>query len=166
MAQFLVADQTSSTLNLPDWLEEWGVVDPELARGGVRPLGPKVSSPNRRVSLFQRKKEKIGRRLGKTTGWIHRESLRKKNVKMISGVNYEKISSKGLTLSFGELREDHETLPFDTIVICAGQEPERTLFDNLSVKDINSHLIGGADIASELDAKRAIEQGTRLALSL
>ena len=165
VAQFLVSENASSTLNLPEWMEEWGIVDPDLARGGVSPSGPAGALPNRQVSLFQRKSEKIGRRLGKTTGWIHRETLRKKNVKMISGVNYENITSEGLTISRGEMRKDAETINFDTIIICAGQEPERTLFDALSEKNLIPHIIGGADIASELDAKRAIDQGTRLALS-
>ncbi len=165
VAQFLVTDNISSTLDLPTWLKEWGVVDPELARGGVSPLVPELTPPDRKVSLFQRKNDKIGRRLGKTTGWIHRESLRKKNVRMISGVNYEKITSEGLTLTYGEERQGRETLSFDTIIVCAGQEPERSLFETLSNKNISAHVIGGADVAVELDAKRAIDQGTRLALS-
>ncbi|MDG2474606.1 MAG: FAD-dependent oxidoreductase, partial [Paracoccaceae bacterium] len=165
VAQFLVSDKTSSTLNLPKWLLEWGVVDPELVRGGVRPKGLEFSLPEREVSLFQRKNEKIGRRLGKTTGWIHRESLRRKHVKMISGVKYEKISSEGLTLSYVDLEKDQETLAFDTIILCVGQEPERTLFEKLLDKDISSHVIGGANITAELDAKQAIDQGTRLVLS-
>ena len=166
VAQFLVTDKTSSTLNLSKWLEEWGVEDPQLVRGGIQPSRVETSKPFRQVSLFQRKNEKIGRRLGKTTGWIHRESLRKNNVKMISGVNYEKISAEGLTISYGESRKELETLFFDTIVICVGQEPERTLVHELKDEKIFSHVIGGADIASELDAKRAIDQGTRLVLSL
>ena len=166
VAQFLVTTGKSSTLDLKDWLEEWGVVDPELMRGGVQPIQLKKNLANRNVSLYQRKNEKIGKRLGKTTGWIHRESLRKKNVKMISGVNYEKITSEGLTLSYGDTKANRETVLFDTIVICAGQEPERTLYDKLSVEKISSHVIGGANKAAELDAKRAIDQGTRLILSL
>ena len=165
VAQFLMSDKISTTLHLDKWLKEWGVVDPELARGGIRPEGPEQLLTDRNISMFQRKNEKIGRRLGKTTGWIHRESLRKRNVKMVSGVNYEKITSKGLTLSYGDSRKDRETLLFDTIVICAGQEPDRILLDKLSQKNISSHVIGGANVASELDAKRAIDQGTRLALS-
>ena len=165
VAQFLVSDKNSSTLNLSEWLHEWGVVDPQVSRGGIQINRLKPILPHRQVSMFQRKQEKIGRRLGKTTGWIHRESLRKKNVKMISGVNYESITSNGLTLSYGESRKDLQTLFFDTIIICAGQESERTLFNELLDKNINAHVIGGANMAAELDAKRAIDEGTRLVLS-
>ena len=165
VATFLVNNKKSSTLDISEWLKEWGVIDPEIARGGISPEGPTLVPPMRQVSLFQRKKEKVGRRLGKTTGWIHRESLKKKNVKMFSGINYEKVAPDGLTISYGEEHIDIETLWFDTIVICAGQEPERSLYDALKAENINSHIIGGADVASELDAKRAIDQGTRLALS-
>lgn len=165
VAQFLVSDKISSTLNLSEWLREWGVVDPQVSRGGIEINRSKPRLPYHQVSMFQRKQEKIGRRLGKTTGWIHRETLRKKNVKMISGVNYESITSEGLGLSYGESRKDPEILFFDTIIICAGQEPERGLFDELSDKNIKAHVIGGANIAAELDAKRAIDEGTRLILS-
>lgn len=165
VAHFLVNDKLSSTLKLSTWLDEWGVADPQFARGGIKPSGPKISHPDRKVSMFQRKKEKMGRRLGKTTGWIHREYLRRKNVQMISGVNYEKISSEGLTITHGEARQNPETINFDTIIICAGQEPERTLLNKLYNQDISCHVIGGADVASEIDAKRAIDQGARLVLS-
>ena len=165
VATFLVNDKKSSTLHIPDWLKEWGVTDPETVRGGILPEGPVPIKSSRQVSLFQRKREKIGRNLGKTTGWIHRESLRKKNVKMLSGINYEKIGSDGLTISYGKERKDFATLWFDTLVICAGQEPERSLYDALQAENINSHIIGGACVSSELDAKRAIDEGTRLALS-
>ena len=165
VATFLVNDKKSSTLDIAEWLKEWGVIDPEFARGGISPEGPTLVPPDRKVSMFQRKKEKIGRHLGKTTGWIHRESLRRKNVKMVSGVNYEKISPDGLTISYGEERKNLQTIWFDTIVICVGQEPERSLYDALRSENINSHIIGGADVSSELDAKSAIDQGTRLALS-
>jgi 2,4-dienoyl-CoA reductase (NADPH2) len=84
---------------------------------------------------------------------------------MVSGVNYEKITSDGLTISYGEERKNLQTLWFDTIIICAGQEPERSLYDALQAENINPHIIGGANVASELDAKRAIDQGTRLALT-
>ncbi len=165
VAHFLTDSELSSTLNLDKWLKEWGIVDPEEARGGLSATGAKLLPPRREVTLFQRKKEKIGRRLGKTTGWIHRESLRKKNVQMVSGVNYEELNSDGLIISLGEDKTDIKQLFFDTIIICAGQEPKRELYDNLISQDRNPHLIGGALESAELDAKIAIDQGTRLALS-
>ena len=166
VAQFLVNDNESSTLNIDKWLDEWGVADPEYARGGLAPEGPAVIPPERQVTLFQRKSEKIGKRLGKTTGWIHRESLRKKSVKMISGVNYEEVNKDGLIISFGEKRENLQKVFFDTIILCVGQESERELYNCLKSENFDPHLIGGASKAAEIDAKTAIDEGTRLALSI
>ena len=165
VAEYLVTDD-SSTEDLPEWLEEWGVADPEAHRGGLRPEGPQPSPPVRQVTLLQRKAEKLGRRLGKTTGWIHRAALQMKQVKMIGGVNYEKIDAEGLHVSFGEARENPQVIAADTIVLCAGQLPERSLADDLNALGRVVHVIGGADVAAELDAKRAIDQGTRLAAAL
>ncbi len=166
VAQFLVSGPKSSTLNLGDWLKEWGVGDPQATRGGLSPQVTDVCPPEKLVTMFQRKNERLGKRLGKTTGWIHREGLRKKHVKMIAGVNYEKVSSMGLTISFGEKRENPQSMEFDTIIVCAGQEPERSIYDQLKSLGVECHLIGGAFAAVELDAKSAIDQGTRLAMSL
>lgn len=165
VAEFLVTDD-SPTENLDDWLAEWGVGDPEKARGGLRPEGPQPDAPARQVTLLQRKAEKLGKRLGKTTGWIHRAGLQMKNVEMIGGVNYEKIDAEGLHISNGETRENPRVIAADTIVLCAGQVPERGLADQLIAAGYNVHIIGGADVAAELDAKRAIDQGTRLAATL
>jgi 2,4-dienoyl-CoA reductase (NADPH2) len=165
VAEYLVTDD-SSTEDLPEWLEEWGVADPEAHRGGLRPEGPQPSPPVRQVTLLQRKAEKLGRRLGKTTGWIHRAALQMKQVKMIGGVNYEKIDAEGLHVSFGEALENPQVIAADTIVLCAGQLPERSLADDLNALGRVVHVIGGADVAAELDAKRAIDQGTRLAAAL
>ncbi|MBT8456132.1 MAG: NADPH-dependent 2,4-dienoyl-CoA reductase [Alphaproteobacteria bacterium] len=165
VAEYLVTDD-SPTEDLPEWLEEWGVADPEAHRGGLRPEGPQPSPPVRQVTLLQRKAEKLGRRLGKTTGWIHRAALQMKQVKMIGGVNYEKIDAEGLHVSFGEARENPQVIAADTIVLCAGQLPERSLADDLNALGRVVHVIGGADVAAELDAKRAIDQGTRLAAAL
>jgi 2,4-dienoyl-CoA reductase (NADPH2) len=118
------------------------------------------------VTLLQRKAERPGKRLGKTTGWIHRSTLKMKGVKMIGGVNYEEITDEGLRISHGEARENPSVIPADTIVLCAGQLSERSLADDLIANGIEPHVIGGADVAAELDAKRAIDQGVRLALSL
>ncbi|MBT8476032.1 MAG: NADPH-dependent 2,4-dienoyl-CoA reductase [Alphaproteobacteria bacterium] len=165
VAEYLVTDD-SPTEDLPEWLEEWGVADPEAHRGGLRPEGPQPSPPVRQVTLLQRKAEKLGRRLGKTTGWIHRAALQMKQVKMIGGVNYEKIDAEGLHVSFGEARENPQVIAADTIVLCAGQLPERSLADEVTALGRPVHVIGGADVAAELDAKRAIDQGTRLAAAL
>lgn len=123
-------------------------------------------TPARQVTLLQRKAEKPGKRLGKTTGWIHRAALAMKDVKMIGGANYEQITDQGLEISFGEARERPTLVEADTIVLCAGQLPERSLADALEAQGTACHVIGGADVAAELDAKRAIDQGTRLAALL
>jgi 2,4-dienoyl-CoA reductase (NADPH2) len=115
---------------------------------------------------LQRKPEKPGRNLGKTTGWIHRAALAAKGVRMIGGVNYERIDEKGLHITHGPERKEAELLAVDTVVLCAGQLPARDLVEGLTTAGIPHHLIGGADVAAELDAKRAIDQATRLAARL
>lgn len=166
VAEFLVTPPGHSTaLDLPAWQTEWGVADPDEVRGGV--VQPHSAPPERQVTLLQRKPGKLGKNLGKTTGWIHRAALKMKNVEMLSGVNYERIgeegSGLGLFITFGEKRSDGTLLAVDNIVLCAGQEPLRELLEPLRAAGIKTHLIGGADEATELDAKRAIDQGTRLA---
>tara|TARA_B110000879_G_C11160252_1_gene508727 strand:+ start:321 stop:2345 length:2025 start_codon:yes stop_codon:yes gene_type:complete len=165
VAEFLVTDD-SSIDDLQAWLTEWGVADPQDVRGGVAAAGPQPEPPVREVTLLQRKAQKLGKNLGKTTGWIHRAALQMKNVKMIGGVNYERIDADGLHVSYGEARENPTLIAVDTIVLCAGQVPERSLADALIAAGRTCHVIGGADVASELDAKRAIDQGTRLAATL
>jgi 2,4-dienoyl-CoA reductase (NADPH2) len=118
------------------------------------------------VTLLQRKATKLGKGLGKTTGWIHRAGLQMKDVRMVGGVNYERIDAQGLHLSYGAARERPEVIACDSVVLCAGQLPERSLADILLADGRRVHIIGGADVAAELDAKRAIDQGTRLAASL
>ncbi|MEN8891493.1 NADPH-dependent 2,4-dienoyl-CoA reductase [Planktotalea arctica] len=166
VAETLVHAGTSPTVDLEVWKEEWGVGDPSETRGGLAPEGPQPDAPAREVTLLQRKSTKHGKGLGKTTGWIHRAALKMKNVKMIGGVNYERVEDGGLYISYGEAREDPQLLEVDTIVLCAGQLPERSLADALQEQGITCHVIGGADVAAELDAKRAIDQGTRLAAAL
>jgi 2,4-dienoyl-CoA reductase (NADPH2) len=165
VAEYLVTS-VSPTLDLPAWMEEWGVTDPSTQRGGLAPEGPEPDAPIRQVTLLQRKATKVGKGLGKTTGWIHRAALQMKDVTMIGGVNYEFIDADGLHVSFGEARDNPTLIPVDNIVLCAGQVSERSLADDLAAQGITAHVIGGADVASELDAKRAIDQGTRLAASL
>ena len=165
VAEYLVTGH-SPTIDLPAWLAEWGVADPETQRGGLAPEGPKPDAPTRQVVMLQRKPEKLGRHLGKTTGWIHRAALQMKQVQMIGGVNYERIDATGLHISYGPGRDRPELIAADTIVLCAGQLPERSLADVLVAAGRAVHIIGGADVATELDAKRAIDQGTRLAARL
>ncbi|KUF10458.1 NADPH-dependent 2,4-dienoyl-CoA reductase [Pseudoponticoccus marisrubri] len=166
VAEFLVHDGESATESLPEWMREWGVTDPDAARSGLAPEGPQPGPPARQVTLLQRKAEKPGKRLGKTTGWIHRAGLQMKGVTMKAGVNYERIDVQGLHISHGEARERPELIACDTVVLCAGQVPERALADALEAQGVAVHVIGGADVAAELDAKRAIDQGTRLAATL
>ena len=166
VAEYLVTGDESPTEDLDAWKEEWGIADPAQHRGGLAAEGPRPEPPARNVTLLQRKAERVGKRLGKTTGWIHRASLKMKGVEMIGGVTYERIDEKGLHVSFGEARENPMLIEADTIVLCAGQLPERSLADALEARGVACHVIGGADVAAELDAKRAIDQGTRLAAAL
>ena len=166
VAEFLVDDGHSPSLDLEAWRREWGVGDPAQARGGVAGVKPRPAPPARQVFLLQRKKSKPGAGLGKTTGWIHRAALKMKRVEMLSGVNYEGVVERGLAVSFGEAREKAAVLEVDTIVLCAGQESLRELEAPLKASGARVHLIGGAALAGELDAKRAIDEGTRLAATL
>ena len=155
---------TSPTLHLKEWKQEWGVTEPEMAPGALTTPVPELSE--REVYLLQRKPGRIGAGLAKTTGWVHRAALKNKGVHELSGVNYERIDDAGLHITFGEKHEKPRLLEVDNIVICAGQESVRDLVDELTVAGVVTHIIGGADLAGELDAKRAIEQGTRLAAKI
>lgn len=166
VAEFLLQNGESPTLHLDEWLAEWGVVDPSVARGGVAPGGMQPGMPARAVTLLQRSTGKHGAGLGKTTGWIHRATLRMKNVRMISGVNYERIADEGLLITYGKKHENPSWIDVDNIVMCAGQRPLQELQAPLEAAGIPTHVIGGADVATELDAKRAIDQGCRLAARL
>ena len=163
VSEFLLEDGHSATTDLPLWMKEWGVTDPEQHRSGLAPEGPQPAAPARDVTLLQRKKQAHGKGLGKTTGWIHRATLKMKDVTFVGGVNYEQIDENGLHISFGEERSAPTLIAADTIVLCSGQVSERSLADALIDRGITPHVIGGADVAAELDAKRAINQGTRLA---
>ena len=166
VAEYLVTGEDSPTEILDEWLREWGVTDPETHRAGLAPEGPRPEPPLREVTLLQRKATKLGRGLGKTTGWIHRAALKMKGVRTVPGVNYERIDGRGLHVSFGEARENPTLIEVDTVVLCAGQVPQRSLADALAGAGVKAHVIGGADVAAELDAKRAIDQGSRLAATL
>ena len=168
VAEFLSSEnrRAGNFQPLPEWMTEWGIGDPEIYRGGLLDKDRSPKPVQRKVYLLQRKAQKMGKNLGKTTGWIHRTALKMKGVEMISGVTYHKISEKGLYIS----RENGEAMPelleVDTIVLCAGQVSNSELYDDLKSSGFDCHLIGGAKTAGELDAKRAIDQGTRLALSI
>ncbi|MCH9708328.1 MAG: NADPH-dependent 2,4-dienoyl-CoA reductase [Actinomycetia bacterium] len=151
----------SPTLNLKEWKAEWGAADPQEARGAL--TTPVPAPATREVYLLQRTKGAQGRSLGKTTGWVHRASLRAKGVHQLSGVNYEGIDDGGLHISFGSDHSGPRLLEVDNVVICAGQEPVRDLEEGLLARGITPRVIGGAAVAAELDAKRAIRQGTELA---
>jgi 2,4-dienoyl-CoA reductase (NADPH2) len=168
VSEYLVHESRTNfkQIEIPDWMKEWGVGDPEKTAGGLAESGPMPDKALRQVTLMQRKKQKVGRNLGKTTGWIHRSALKMKNVQMIGNLNYEEINDYGIMVSDGEIRDNPRLVAADTIVICAGQDSERSLADDLIKKGKKVHIIGGADVASELDAKRAVDQGVRLAISL
>ena len=162
VSEFLTTGH-SPTLDVAEWKAEWGITDPVKDRGGLSAEGPNPEAPTRQVTLLQRKAEKPGKRLGKTTGWIHRATLQMKGVKMIGGVSYDKITPEGLWVSKDGVSE---LIEVDSIVLCAGQLSERSLADALEAAGKPCHVIGGADVAAELDAKRAIDQGARLAAGL
>ena len=167
VAEFLVhGDRESPTLDVAKWLAEWGVADPTEQRGGLAKDRARPMEPARQVTLLQRKQGKLGAKLGKTTGWIHRAALKMYGVKMIGDVNYERIDDQGLLVTFGEKHEDPTWLEVDNIVVCAGQDPSQELKAPLQAAGMPVYLIGGADVAAELDAKRAIDQGSRLAARL
>ena len=167
VAEYISSSGISPTLDINKWMKKWGVTDPAIERGGVLQKNEiRSEDTSKEIFLLQRKNEKVGKRLGKTTGWIHRKSLEKKKVKMLAGVNYEKITPEGLLISFGEEKRDIQMLKVDSIIICAGQTSEISLAEAMSTSSKNFHIIGGAKKANELDAKSAIDQGCRLAAQL
>ena len=161
ISEYLIHQGESTSLNIPAFMQEWGVDMTMDARGGVEKMTPVFEPAAREVYLLQRKKSKVGAQLGKTTGWIHRADLAKKGVNMLNNCEYLKIDDEGLHLL---VNGEPQTLAVDNVIVCAGQEPRRELVEQ--IKNVAVHLIGGADVASELDAKRAIDQGTRLAADI
>lgn len=166
VAEFLVEEGESPALDLDAWKTEWGVGDPACHRGGLAPDGPRPRAPARQITLLQRKPGKPGRALGKTTGWIHRATLAMKQVRMQGGVSYERIDAAGVHIRPGAERDALQLIEADTVVLCAGQVSENALADRLREAGRPVHVIGGAELAAELDAKRAIDQGSRLAARL
>lgn len=159
-AEYLSHGKSSPSTDIPAFMREWGIDMSLQARGGIEDVQPLPEPSSRQIYLLQRKSSKVGAGLGKTTGWAHRANLLMKGVKMLAGVSYQKIDDEGLhILVNGEV----QVLEVDNVIICAGQEPHRALVEGL---EKSYHLIGGADIATELDAKRAIKQGTELCAEL
>lgn len=163
VSEYLVQDGESTSLNIDAWLKEWGIDKSLTARSGIEGVEPEIEPSPREIFMFKRSKGKFGGNLGKTTGWIHRSTLKKKNVQFINRVEYTKIDDVGLHYV---QNDETKILEVDTIVICAGQVPYKELLTPLEEANLNVHVIGGADIAAELDAKRAINQGCRLAATL
>ena len=162
-AMYLSQEGESTSQNIADFCVEWGIDTSLQHPGGLRPEGAHLYKSPRQIVMLQRKTSKPGEGLGKTTGWIHRTTLLARGVKMLAGVTYERIDDEGLHISVGG---EPQTLPVDNVIICAGQDSRRELAQPLRELGKTLHLIGGADVAMELDARRAIEQGTRLALEI
>ncbi len=161
VAEYLTDGGEKASLDPATYFRQWGVDMDYRERGGL--TKPERPTPPRTVHLLQRKATKVGQGLGKTTGWIHRTELRHRGVTMVAGVSYDLIDDAGLHITVDGVSS---VLPVDTVVLCAGQEPRRGLYDELRAAGRSVHLIGGADVAAELDAKRAIKQGTELAAAL
>ncbi|GHB61626.1 NADPH-dependent 2,4-dienoyl-CoA reductase [Streptomyces xanthochromogenes] len=161
VAELLTDGGDAASLDAETYFRQWGVDTTYGGRGGLR--AAERPKPPRQVHLLQRKSSKVGAGLGKTTGWIHRTELKHRGVTMVPGVRYDRIDDAGLHIT---VDGTSTVLPVDTIVLCTGQEPRRGLYEELSAAGAAVHLIGGADVAAELDAKRAIDQGTRLAATL
>jgi 2,4-dienoyl-CoA reductase (NADPH2) len=161
VAEFLTQDAPSPSTDIARWTREWGVDTTFEQRGGLGK--PNTETSPREVWLLQRTAGRPGKRLNKTTGWVHRAALKAKGVKMLGGVTYERIDDAGLHVT---IDGKPQTLAADNVIICAGQESNRSLADELQTAGVTVHVIGGADVAAELDAKRAIKQATELAATL
>ncbi len=162
-AMYLSQPGSPTSQNIAEFCVEWGIDTSLQQSGGLRPEGPHLARSPRQIVMLQRKASKPGEGLGKTTGWIHRTTLLSRGVKMIPGVSYQKIDDVGLHVEIGG---EQQLLAVDNVIICAGQEPNRVLAEPLQALGKLVHLIGGSDVAGELDARRAIAQGTTLALSI
>ena len=160
MAHYL-GESESSTLQPDKWLKQWGIDKNYAERGGL--TEPQLEHPKGKIYLLQRKTSKMGKGLGKTTGWIHRSVLKHHQVEMLSGVSYERFDQQGLHIKVGDKQQ---ILAVDNVILCAGQESNRSLVDEMKATGLPVHLIGGVDVAAELDAKRAIRQGAELAIAL
>jgi len=163
VAEFITHSGVSASLDINVFAKEWGIDFKNHPRGGVTGVVPEVASSGREVWLLQRKTSAVGKGLGRTTGWTHRLTLQRRGVQMLGGVEYDRIDDQGLHL---RVEGEPRVLAVDTVIVCAGQEPARGLYDELIGRGFNPQLIGGAFEASELDAKRAIKQATELAVAV
>ncbi|CAM1366125.1 oxidoreductase [Tenacibaculum xiamenense] len=163
VSEYLTHEGESTSVNIDAWLQEWGIDKTLKSRSGIEDMSPKFHPSPREVFMFKRSTGKFGGNLGKTTGWIHRANLKKKNVQFIKEVQYTKIDDQGLHYS---QNDEAKVLAVDNIIICAGQVPFKELYEPLKSKGVTVHVIGGAHVAAELDAKEAINQGSRLAAVL
>ncbi|MGW6055689.1 oxidoreductase [Streptomyces sp. NPDC055189] len=161
VAEYLTDGGEKASLDPATYFRQWGVDMDYKDRGGL--TAPDRPTPPRSVHLLQRKTSKVGQGLGKTTGWIHRTELRHRGVTMVAGASYDLIDDAGLHIT---VDGQSTVIPVDTVVLCSGQDPRRDLYEALLAAGLSAHLIGGADVAAELDAKRAIKQGTELAAAL
>jgi len=162
-AEYLSHSGPSTSQDLSAFLKEWGIDEKNEVRGGIEGIAPQPEPSPREIFLLQRKETKVGASLGKTTGWIHRSALKNKQVRMMNGVSYDRIDDQGLHIT---VNGKPQLLEVDNIVLCAGQRSNTELHDSLKAKGVSVHLIGGAKLAAELDAKRAIDEGSRLAATL
>lgn len=163
IAELLSHKGKSASIDIDTFAKEWGIDFKNHPKGGVNGIEPVVETSDREIYLLQRKETAIGKNLGKTTGWAHRISLKRRKIKMLRGVQYHHIDDQGLHINTAE---GYKLLDVDNIVVCAGQESDRGLYDQLAGIRNGLHLIGGADVAMEIDAKRAIKQGCELAASI
>jgi 2,4-dienoyl-CoA reductase (NADPH2) len=163
VTELITHEGTSSALDINLFAQEWGVDFENHPRGGVTGVEPVINKADREVWLMQRKDTPVGRGLGKTTGWTKRLLLNRRGVNMVNAVDYVRIDDAGLHVLLGG---QPKTFEVDTVILCAGQEPERSLYDALETKGLSVDLVGGAFEAVELDAKTAINQATRLAAAV
>ncbi|MFF3619474.1 FAD-dependent oxidoreductase [Streptomyces sp. NPDC002467] len=161
VAEYLTDSGEGASQDPDVYFRHWGVDTSYAGPGGLAKA--ERPAPPRKVHLLQRKTTKVGAGLGTTTGWIHRAEMKHRGVVSVAGATYDRIDDEGLHITVGE--EQH-LVPADTVVLCTGQEPRRDLYEALRAAGVEAHLIGGADVAAELDAKRAIRQGTELAATL
>jgi 2,4-dienoyl-CoA reductase (NADPH2) len=160
VAELITHSGPSGAVDIDVFAREWGIDFKGHPRGGVTGVTPQVASSGREVTLMQRKADALGKTLGRTTGWTHRAVLQRRGVRMVGGVEYLRIDDAGLHVRLGG---EDRLFEVDTVIVCAGQEPLRELFDDLIARGVAARIVGGAFEAAELDAKRAIDQASRLA---